>query len=94
MLVDRRIGRNRGLARRLERGAGLEEAPSRRGSWLQAIAGGALLLLAGCGAQQGAPLNPSYSPYDPETNPFCGALGTCRPLITEPYAIPGNRGGE
>ncbi|HUK59884.1 MAG TPA: hypothetical protein VLV50_11700 [Stellaceae bacterium] len=52
----------------------------------------ALLALAGCapapGAQSPRPAN--YAPYDPETNPFCGALGDCQPLIDKPYPLHGN----
>jgi hypothetical protein len=54
----------------------------------------AALAIAGC-AQSGpatetGTLPPNYAPYDPETNPYCGALGNCRPLITEPYRIQSN----
>jgi hypothetical protein len=56
------------------------------------LAGVCTLALAGCAAPQPvAQTNPNYAPYDIETNPFCGALGNCRPLITEPYAM---RGGS
>lgn len=34
--------------------------------------------LAGCIATPGANLSgTSNAPYDPESNPYCGALGTC-----------------
>ncbi len=33
---------------------------------------------------------PGYAPYDPVTNPFCGALGNCEPLIKRPYPIAPN----
>ena len=50
--------------------------------------------LAGCA--QTAPtetgsLPANYAPYDPVTNPACGALGNCQPLNTQPYAISPNR---
>jgi hypothetical protein len=32
----------------------------------------------------------NYAPYDPVANPACGALGNCRPLVTQPYPIPSN----
>ena len=46
----------------------------------------------GCAAPQpGTPAHAPYSaPYDPENNPFCGALGNCRPLQTTPYPMRGN----
>jgi hypothetical protein len=50
-------------------------------------------LLAGCAAPQSvAPGSPAYAPYDYESNPFCGALGNCQPLNTEPYPIRSNPG--
>lgn len=33
---------------------------------------------------------PGYASYDPMTNPFCGALGTCELLIKQPYPIAPN----
>ena len=53
----------------------------------------AACVLAGCA--QTAPtetgsLPANYAPYDYDTNPFCGALGNCRPLVTQPYPIPSN----
>jgi hypothetical protein len=52
--------------------------------------------LAGCaapgGAQASGPRGAAYAPYDSETNPFCGALGTCEPLNTTPYPIRSNIG--
>ncbi len=53
----------------------------------------AVLVIAGCAQvapTESGTLPPNYAPYDPETNPFCGALGNCRPLITQPYPIPSN----
>ncbi len=44
------------------------------------------LLLTGCGPQQGASSS-RYAPYDEESNPYCGALGSCEPLHTEPYRL-------
>ena len=41
-------------------------------------------LIAGCTAPQGAPPGAGYAPYDEQTNPFCGALGTCAPSSTTP----------
>ena len=46
------------------------------------------LTLAGCGVPRGAaPAPAAYSPYDQESNPFCGALGTCEPLNGGPHPI-------
>ncbi len=47
-------------------------------------------LLAGCVAPPNAPAGATYAPYDEESNPFCGALGTCAPLDTRPYPMHGN----
>jgi hypothetical protein len=38
------------------------------------------------------PTPQGYAPYDSETNPACGALGTCEPTYTRPYAMRSNPG--
>jgi predicted small secreted protein len=58
---------------------------------LLVAAGG--LSLAGCnvaGPGSSATAGANYAPYDQETNPYCGALGTCAPLNNAPRALRGN----
>ena len=53
------------------------------------------LALAGCSSPAGPypnPLPQNYAPYDYDTNPTCGALGTCEPLNTRPYPLRGSSG--
>ena len=47
-------------------------------------------LLAGCQTPQGAPAGGAYSPYDSRTSGTCGAVGSCAPANTAPYAMQGN----
>jgi hypothetical protein len=52
--------------------------------------------LAGCQAPQGVPSGSSRSndaPYDEQTNPFCGATGSCQPEYNRPYPMHGYVGG-
>ena len=56
----------------------------------------AAIALAGCAQKvpQGAGSVPAnYAPYDPGTNPYCGALGTCKPLNNYFYPLRGSSGG-
>jgi hypothetical protein len=58
-----------------------------------AVAALAAVALAACApatAPQPGSIPSNYAPYDAVTNPFCGALGNCEPLIKEPYPIPRN----
>ena len=53
------------------------------------------LALAGCGSPGGSystPLPANYAPYDYDTNPTCGVLGTCEPLNTRPIPLRGSSG--
>jgi hypothetical protein len=57
---------------------------------------GCALSAAGCaapGPAQAGPGSPSYAPYDDVSNPFCGALGNCEPLRSQPYDMHGNTSG-
>ena len=51
-------------------------------------------MLAGCAGPGAGPTAQGsyYAPYDFETNPTCGALGTCQPLNTEPRPLRGSSG--
>jgi hypothetical protein len=57
-------------------------------------AGGALI--SGCttpGAMtSGGPPVPYNAPYSEEDNPYCGALGNCTPLQTQPFPMHGTYG--
>lgn len=50
-------------------------------------------LLNGCAQTQAVPVTGYYAPYDQQTNPFCGAVGTCQPLNTRPYPMQGTVDG-
>ncbi|HUN51195.1 MAG TPA: hypothetical protein VMU42_08755 [Candidatus Sulfotelmatobacter sp.] len=65
---------------------------------MTAIVGCAMvgLVAAGCAAPVASPngtgVPNNFAPYDEDTNPYCGALGTCQPLYNKPYPMRGNIG--